>query len=104
MKDNYAAATKWVLRCFSIVLMVFAFFFSYTWPGGYCLGDSCLSGIGLPSWSNGSHGTHYTVLYSLGIIFCSFFIYSATTQKKLNTFMYLLCGFLVLFVLANIIW
>ena len=91
-----------VIRAIAILLMVFSLFFSYTWPGGYCIGDSFLGRLGLKAWSNGAHGTHYTFLYSLGILLVAFFVYSQTTRKKLMSFLNIVCGFIILFFLANI--
>lgn len=31
----------------------------------FCLGDSILNAIGLPAWSNGNSGSHYTIIYAL---------------------------------------
>lgn len=33
--------------------------------GKFCLGDSILNIIGLPAWSNGNSGSHYTIIYAL---------------------------------------
>ena len=75
-----------------------------TWKSGYTLGDEVLTSIGLKPWSNGLHGTHYTVIYSVVMVLLAFGIYAATTKKKLITLLYLLCGFLIMFLVANIMF
>ena len=35
------------------------------WFDNLCLGDVVLNYIGIPCWSNGTSGTHYTVFYGL---------------------------------------
>ena len=95
---------KIVIRCLMICLMIFSFFLSYTWKGGYCIGDAFLTAVGLKAWSNGIHGTHYTVFYSFGILLISFFVYAWTTNKKFMTFLCFLCGFFILFFFANIMF
>ena len=34
------------------------------WIDNFCLGDYILNIFSIPSWSNGTIGTHYTVFYS----------------------------------------
>ncbi len=54
------------LGSFAFVLSIIAIIWSCStpWLDGFCLGDIVLDYIGIPSWSNGASGTHYTVLYS----------------------------------------
>lgn len=109
--DNMKMVKKVVIRCVSVFLMVFAVIFSFTfrslglmtWENGFCLGDEILTGLGLKAWSNGVHGTHYTVLYSLGMLLIAFLVYAWTTRKKFTNFIYFLGGFSVIFFLANIV-
>ena len=35
------------------------------WWDGFCLGDCVLRMLGLPAWSNGDSGVHFTVFYGL---------------------------------------
>lgn len=93
---------KIIVRGLAICLILFSFFFSYTWPDGYCIGDSFLNVLGLKPWSNGVHGTHYTVVYSLCMLLVAFLAYAQTTKKRLMTFFGLICGFTILFFAANI--
>lgn len=95
---------KIILRCLSVIIIFFSILFSYTWKNGYNLGDRLLTSIGLKPWSNGVHGTHYTVMYSLVMMLVAFFIYTITTEKKLMTLLYFICGFLILFFVANILF
>lgn len=76
-----------VIRCSSLLLMVFSIGFGITWEQhGYCLGDNILSKLGLPAWSNGTHGTHYAAVYALILLLFAFFLFSTTTKKKNRTF------------------
>ena len=56
------------LGSFSLILALIAI----SWSGNFqfhnisfCLGDYLLNRIGLPTWSNGTNGTHYTVFWGL---------------------------------------
>lgn len=101
MNNKKSLVLKITVRFITILFMAFAVIFCYTF-NGYCIGDDFLTSIGLKAWSNGVHGTHYTVFYSLGIILVSFILYAITTQKKLMTFLYFISGFSIIFILANI--
>lgn len=49
----------------SLLLVIIAFFWAYE-IYGFCLGDSVLATLGIPTWSNSANasGTHYTVFYT----------------------------------------
>ena len=49
----------------SFVLAIIAFAWSYEIKG-FCLGDSVLATLNIPTWSNSANasGTHYTVFYA----------------------------------------
>ena len=50
----------------SFLLVIFAIVWSFSFGlNGFCLGDTVLSFLGLPAWSNSNSGTHYTIFYSL---------------------------------------
>ena len=50
----------------SFLLVAFAILWSFNFGlNGFCLGDTVLSLLGMPAWSNGNSGTHYTIFYSL---------------------------------------
>ncbi|MBA4687748.1 MAG: hypothetical protein H2184_11390 [Candidatus Galacturonibacter soehngenii] len=49
----------------SFVLFVLAVIWSVNIKRQFCLGDSILNTLGLPAWSNGNSGSHYTIIYSL---------------------------------------
>lgn len=38
------------------------------WWDGFCLGDYVLNLLNLPTWSNGTSGTHYTVFYGVAFL------------------------------------
>ena len=49
----------------SLLLVIIAFFWAFEIMG-LCLGDSILTTLNIPTWSNSANasGTHYTVLYT----------------------------------------
>jgi len=51
---------------FSLLLSIIAVFWSsnISWLNDFCLGDKILRYIRLPTWSNVTDGTHYTVFYA----------------------------------------
>ena len=56
-----------------LALLAFAWGFEIM---GFCLGDSVLAALNIPTWSNSANasGTHYTVFYSLLFAIPAFFI------------------------------
>ena len=50
----------------AFLLVTFAILWSFSFGlNGFCLGDTVLSFLGMPAWSNGNSGSHYTIFYSL---------------------------------------
>ena len=50
----------------SFLLVILAIVWSFSFGlNGFCLGDTVLSFLGMPAWSNGNSGSHYTIFYSL---------------------------------------
>lgn len=49
----------------SLLLVIIAFFWAFEIKG-FCLGDSVLATLNIPTWSNGANasGTHYTIFYT----------------------------------------
>lgn len=49
----------------SLLLVIIAFLWAFE-IYGFCLGDSILATLNIPTWSNGANasGTHYTVFYT----------------------------------------
>ena len=49
----------------SLLLVIIAFFWAFEIMG-LCLGDSILTNLNIPTWSNSANasGTHYTVFYT----------------------------------------
>lgn len=71
----------------SIGLAGFAILFGFTWSKrGFCLGDSILMGFGLPAWSNGSQGTHYSAIVALILLLaaCALFTVAAKRNRSEN--------------------
>ena len=44
------------------------------WLNNFCLGDFVLGLFGIPAWSNGTGGVHYTVFGTLILLIPAFFI------------------------------
>lgn len=60
----------------SFLLVIFAIVWSFSFGlNGFCLGDTILSFLGMPAWSNGNSGTHYTIFYSLIFLLPAVLIY-----------------------------
>ena len=53
------------LGSISLLLVIIAFFWAFEITG-FCLGDSILATLNIPTWSNNANasGTHYTIFYS----------------------------------------
>ena len=49
----------------SLLLVIIAFFWAFE-IAGFCLGDSILATLNIPTWSNSANasGTQYTVIYT----------------------------------------
>ena len=58
---------NWGIGSLAFLLSIFAIFWccNIQWWGGFCLGDYVLKMLGLPIWSNGNSGIHFTVFYGL---------------------------------------
>lgn len=62
---------------FSLLLALLAILWSCNFDINYsrfCLGDYVLTQLGLPAWSNGTIGTHYTVFWGLLLYLPSFLL------------------------------
>lgn len=74
-----------VMKIVSVILMLISFAFGFTWSKhGFCLGDTILTGVGLPAWSNGTHGTHYTAILAMIVFLVAFFLFVGTIKKGTN--------------------
>jgi hypothetical protein len=49
----------------SLILFALGVIWSANIKRQFCLGDIILNAIGLPAWSNGNSGNHYTIIYAL---------------------------------------
>ncbi|WP_097027507.1 hypothetical protein [Clostridium peptidivorans] len=58
----------------SIFLFILSIGFSLSFKGAPAVGDLVLQSIGLRAWSNEYGGLHYTILYSLGMLYLSWLI------------------------------
>ena len=59
----------------AFLLVTFAILWSFSFGlNGFCLGDTILTFLGMPAWSNGNSGTHYTIFYSLIFLLPAVFI------------------------------
>lgn len=71
------------IRICAIGLSVFAILFGFTWSKrGFCLGDSILMGLGLPAWSNGTQGTHYSAILALLLFLVAFVLFTVAAQNS----------------------
>lgn len=59
----------------SILLVAFAYIWSFSFGlKGFCLGDTILTFLGIPAWSNGNSGTHYTIFYAIIFLIPALFV------------------------------
>lgn len=60
----------------SMLLVILALLWScnFRFWNDFCLGDFVLGFAGLPAWSHGDSGTHYTVWYALILLIPAFVI------------------------------
>lgn len=71
------------IRICAIGLAVFAILFGFTWSKrGFCLGDSILMGLGLPAWSNGTQGTHYSATLALILLLLAFVLFTGAAKRN----------------------
>ena len=71
------------IRCLSGFLMAFSLMFGITWSKhGLCFGDNILTSLGLPAWSQGTTGTHYSAIFAVVIFLGAFFLFASTAKKE----------------------
>lgn len=67
----------------SVGLAVFAILFGFTWSKrGFCLGDNILIGFGLPAWSNGTQGTHYSTILALILLLVAIALFTVAAKRN----------------------
>lgn len=67
----------------SVGLAVFSILFGFTWSKrGLCLGDSILMGFGLPAWSNGTQGTHYSAILALILLLVAIALFTVAAKRN----------------------
>ncbi len=77
---------KLLLRASAVALALFGIAFGGTWSQtGYCLGDQILTAIGLPAWSDGTQGTHYSAIYGALMLFVAMYLFASTTEDAMRT-------------------
>lgn len=92
-------------RSLSVLLMLFSLAFGATWRKyDFCLGDKVLASLGLPAWSNGTQGTHYSAIVALIVLFGAFYLFSTTTKKKDKKFRSIIMYSVALIVMINIFY
>lgn len=70
-------------RLLAIAAIPFGIVFGGTWGiNNYCFGDSVFSLLGIPSWSNGTTGTHYTAIVGSIFILVGIGVICTTLHKK----------------------
>lgn len=70
------------IKCLSVLLMLFSLIFGITWSKhGFCLGDTILTSLGLPAWSHGTTGTHYSAIFAMAVFLCAFFLFVSMSKK-----------------------
>ncbi len=90
---------KFFWRGIAIAVMIGAVVFSVQLPGKVSYGDRIFQSLGLPAWSQGMDGWHYSVLAGIGIAFGAMVLYAMTTKDRLKTFRRFMEGTLFLLLL-----
>ena len=74
---------RWIFRIAGILLLLFGLFFGGTIQSRqYCFGDIVFSALGLPSWSNGTAGTHYPAIVGIIFVIAGVILTTATLDIK----------------------
>lgn len=93
---------KIAMRIFSVLLALFSFAFVWTQEKmGVSVGDSVFESLGLPAWSNGIQGIHYSAILGLIMLVIASYLFASTTKEKLRTFRLILIGGIVAGVLGE---
>ena len=93
---------KTVIRMTSLIAALFFLIFGANLgPGRFCLGDWILSSMGLPAWSEGTQGLHYSGFLGLVGLMVSFYFFSATTKDPGKTTAGLILGSIVVMAVLN---
>lgn len=93
---------KFAVRCFSVLLALLSILFGVTWKrSGVCFGDRILTGLGLPAWSKGAEGTHYSAVLGLILLLAAFLLFAVTTKERNRTFRLLIVGSIILAAVIN---
>lgn len=78
---------KSAMRIFAVLLALFSFVFVWTREEmGGSFGDSVFESLGLPAWSNGTQGAHYSAIFGLIMLVIAIYLFASTTKEKLRTF------------------
>ena len=86
----------------AIVLIVFGVVFGVTWSKtGFNLGDLTLSSLGLPTWSKGTQGIHYSGLIGTLFILAGVSLVNTTHTPKAQRLIWGIA--LLVIILLNII-
>ena len=72
-------------RIIGTLLIALGAMLGVTWNAErYCIGDIIFTALGLPTWSNGTTGTHYPGVLSLFIILIGITSINYTLQSKVR--------------------
>lgn len=73
--SSYRKKTKQIgIGTTSILFILLAFLWSANLKNGVCIGDNILNYMGLPIWTNGDTGFHFTLFYSLVFLIPAFIL------------------------------
>ena len=104
MEKRSISPKRIVLWGVSAMLFLFALVFGVSWnKSGYCLGDWILEQVGLPAWSAGEQGLHYTGILAYILMLAALCIFALTTKEKRIRLRVFVAGVLILSV-VSVIW
>ena len=82
----------WIKRVIDLLLAALCLACGITWENRFCLGDGLLGALGLPAWSRGTQGFHYSALIALIGTPVFFWLFALTTKDRKKTMSNLLVG------------
>lgn len=70
-------------RIVAVLLIALGLVLGVTWNSTkFCIGDNIFIALGLPTWSNGTSGTHYPAIIGSVFILIGIGVLNTTLQKK----------------------
>ena len=93
---------KWICRGIALLLFAVGVVLGVTWnKTGFCFGDRLFAACGLPSWSEGTTGTHYPAIVGTVLMLFGIGLFNLTLEQKTRRWIWTVV--VVLLVLFNLL-